>query len=97
MYCNGFGNPVKTKYTPEMNWRISATGVTTAGADLPVRATDEKALPRIEPTATPSTVTQSRVTQRCQSVGSLTLLSATEMASRVTISSTTMTSTMSTL
>ena len=43
--------------------------MTTAGAALPVRGTDEYAMPNSDPAVTPSTVTQTNVTHRCQSVG----------------------------
>src|SRR5947207_535446 len=63
------GAVVNTKYTPEMNCSTSATGVTTAGAALALRATDENAMPNTELAATPSTVTQSQVSHLPPSVG----------------------------
>ena len=52
---------MKTKNTPEMNWSTSATGVTTAGALRPVRASEEKAIPHSVQAVTPSTPTQAKV------------------------------------
>jgi hypothetical protein len=46
-----------------MNCRISATGVTTAGALRPVRATEEKAIPHSVHAVIPSTETQAKVSQ----------------------------------
>ena len=59
--CIGLGSSVKTKNTPEMNCSTSATGVTTAGAPRPERATDENAMPHSVHAVMPSRDTQPRV------------------------------------
>jgi hypothetical protein len=58
------------KKTPEMNCSTSATGVTTAGAPRPVRATDEKAIPHSVHAVIPSSATQPNVAHFCAVEGS---------------------------
>ena len=88
---------MKTKNTPEMNCRISATGVTTAGALRPVRASDEKATPHSVQAVMPSTDTHRKVSHFPAVSGRSRPNSSVATVSRMTVSSTAMNATISTL
>ena len=70
MLCIHPGSSVNTKNTPEMNCSTSATGVTTAGALRPVRASDENAMPHSVHAVMPSRPTQANVSHLRRCLGS---------------------------
>jgi hypothetical protein len=57
------GTSLNWKNTPEMNCSTSATGVTVADADRPLRARLDTAIPSSVHAAEPSAATQTNVSQ----------------------------------
>ena len=66
MACIQPGSSAKAKKTPEMNCRISTTGVTTVGAARPDLGTEANAMPSAVPAAVPITTSHSNRTSGCR-------------------------------
>ena len=80
-----------------MNCRTSAIGVTTAGARLPSRGTDENAMPQRVQAEMPRSDTQPKVSHFAGLSGSGTLYSSTATTSSSAVSRMPVTSTITTL